>query len=148
MDRAYPRWPPHINFIFPFVPEDQFDAVFRSLTDADFEPQSLKFDSIGYFSQGKNATFHLKPDARSTKILENVFAEIRKVLPDIPLKHAQFTPHVTLAQTPKKDLHATLSMLESWLGTGISVVFNEISILKRSPETGDKMTQRFVYNTK
>lgn len=26
-DKAYPRWMPHINFMFPFVPLEQFPEV-------------------------------------------------------------------------------------------------------------------------
>lgn len=27
-DPAFDRWPPHINFLFPFIPENEFGTVF------------------------------------------------------------------------------------------------------------------------
>lgn len=138
-DKAYPRWMPHINFIFPFVPPTEFSSVAEKLKDLEFSPFKVVFDSIGYFSQGKNVTFHLKPNAESTKFLKEVFDKIRSRIPDVPVKHAEFTPHVTIAQCPKNMLHATLSMLEAWLGDNIIVECDSICIIRRSPETGDKM---------
>jgi len=146
MDKAYPRWMPHINFIFPFVPPTEFSSVVEKLKDLDVKPFKITFSAIGYFSQGKNITFHLKPDDESIKLLKQIFNKIKERLPDVSIKHTEFTPHATLAQCSKNMLHANLGMLETWLGGGIVVDCDKICIIQRSPETSDRMVIKHAIN--
>jgi hypothetical protein len=63
-DKAFKRWPPHVNLFFPFVPHAAFDEYAERIGRAiesfgDFE---LLFDKPAFFSQGKGQnTFNLQP---------------------------------------------------------------------------------------
>jgi len=54
-DRAAKRWPPHINFMFPFIPVEQFEEA-REKLEAELQNESafeVVLEKIGFFSQGK-----------------------------------------------------------------------------------------------
>lgn len=160
-DRAYPRWMPHINFIFPFVPEDNFDDIYDKLKDPlNLKLFELTFDKINYFSQGKNGyTFHLEPDAQSIIKLREIYDQIKVSLPLIQLKSKskskdgnEFHPHCTIGQCSKSqdDLNKMQKELNDWLNSfddgKISFNLKELCMLKRSPETNDQMVVRKTIN--
>ena len=131
-DRAYPRWMPHINFIFPFVPEEQFDMMVAKLDTVlrGFGSFTLNLDTVGYFKQGKGVTIHLKPSDKSH--LEKLFDQIKNALPDVEIKHAEFNPHMTLAQCKKSNADALVAELQDKFKDGISFEVEYVSILARS----------------
>lgn len=151
-DRAHPRWIPHINFIFPFVPIEKFDDVHSKLKTAFQENEikqfELSFEEIDSFSQAKQFTFHLKPNNESVQKLRQIFDLIKKTFPWIQIKShgdSLFSPHCTLAQCPKKDAQTKQNELSNWLKKEfpdgkISFTVDKICFLKRSAETNDQMT--------
>ena len=129
-DKAYPRWMPHINFIFPFVPVDKFDEIANRLSCLNnFGGFELELNTIGYFIQGSNVTFHAKPDNDSK--LQNLFKLITEVLPEIESKREQFHPHLTLAQFPRLEIDIRKQELIQWLGSGIKIKVDRIHLIKR-----------------
>ena len=134
-DRAYPRWPPHINFLFPFIEKELFPEAIEKLNTVlkDFGEFELIFNQLSYFPQGKNATFHLKV-ANDTK-LQELFKKIQEALPEIKSKHDKFEPHLTLGQCKKADVNAELDRLRAnWLGFGFTVKVKDICLLSRSKD--------------
>lgn len=131
-DKAYPRWFPHINFLFPFVPVDRFDDVKNRLINAlkGFGPFTLEMKTIGYFDQGKVCTFHLKPTDDSK--LQALYQIIRKTLPEVTVKRDDFHPHMTLAQCKKADAPTKKKELEAWLGAGMTMKIDHICLISRS----------------
>ena len=132
-DRAYPRWMPHINFLFPFVSTDQFDDIKSRLEPYLKNVGSFDLDmsEIGHFKQGKNVTVHLKPKD-STK-LRQVFDIIRQVLPEIPSKHEEFAPHLTIAQFKNSELQTKLPELQTWLASkNFKFTIDHVCLLERS----------------
>jgi hypothetical protein len=56
-DKAYGRWPAHVNLLFPFVPVDEFGAAESALSQALSKNNvsfacTLKFDRIASFPHG------------------------------------------------------------------------------------------------
>ena len=53
-DRAFPRWMPHINLIFPFVEEEHFDnieeIVKKVIEDNHIAPFELELNKLEYFT--------------------------------------------------------------------------------------------------
>lgn len=148
-DRAFPRWMPHINFIFPFVSIDQFDTVhtelkkvFESHGITDFD---IAFEEIGYFSQAKQSTFHLKPNNESKKKLQTIHKIICDALPwvDVKTHGNEFSPHCTISQCPKKDTVNKEKELTEWFNKTfngkLTVRCDKVCMLKRSPESNDMM---------
>ena len=133
-DRAYPRWQPHINFFFPFVPKEEFGDVQDKLRVAlkGFGEFDLELTNIGFFKQSKCATLHVKPkDDSKLKQLNDI---IRQTLPQVQSKHSEFNPHLTLAQCKKGETDKMVAQLEEWLSDGITVKVTKICILSRSKE--------------
>ncbi len=132
-DRAYPRWLPHINFLFPFVPEDQFDSIAARLEPVlkSFGSFELELSELGSFKQGKGLTVHIKP--KDSTRLKELFELIRKTLPEIQSKHDEFNPHLTIAQFKKAEFEAKKPELEAWLSkNNFKFTVDHICILERS----------------
>lgn len=145
-DKAYPRWFPHINLLFPFVPVDKFAEVADRLKIlANFGKFTLNMNQIGYFEQGATATFHLKPENDAQ--LQGLFALIRETLPEIPSKHEAFAPHLTIGQFPKEDAIKQKTILEAWLDEGIKITVDRIHLISRDGDTPFKINQEILlYN--
>ncbi len=146
-DRAYPRWMPHINFIFPFVPIESFDHIKSKLDQAfngKFDDMEITFEGVDCFKQARGATFHLKPNKASEADLVKVFNLIIATLPEIQIKHDKFNPHCTISQCEKKDINAKQKELTTWFnstfGGKLTVPLNKICMIKRSVESSDMMT--------
>lgn len=114
-DRAWPRWPNHINLLFPFVPVERFDEVHAKLTRAlrgqpaipiSFDPTTV-LDSFPQRNQ--TATFHLRVDSPE---IQELYRRVRTTLGDVPVKHAKFSGHLTLGQggpDVESTLHSSLA---------------------------------------
>ena len=135
-DKAYPRWMPHVNFLFPFVEEKDFAPAIQVLTDVlnGFSPFELNLNEIGSFPQGKIKTVHVKA-VDETKIKE-LYARIRTVLPNVQVKHDDFHAHMTIAQVAKSGSDKQIQEFKQWLGSGFKFVVDRIYIIKRSKENG------------
>ncbi|AYV84438.1 MAG: hypothetical protein Hyperionvirus25_24 [Hyperionvirus sp.] len=131
-DRAYPRWPPHINFLFPFVSKDQFPDLAKRLEEKlkGFGAFNLEFQEIDYFKQGKNLTYHLKP--KDDTKLQELSAIIMKTLAEMKMKHEKFQPHLTLGQSTKAEFDKLSPDFQKWLGKGFTIKVDKISFLTRS----------------
>jgi len=133
-DKAYPRWMPHINFLFPFVEEHEFDDVTDKLEKAlsEFNSFEITLNTIGSFAQGKNLTVHISPPPNEANVkLQELFKVIRATLPYVQVKHNEFHPHLTIAQIPKAGADKALNELVTWLGSGFTFKVDKICILKR-----------------
>ncbi|KAJ3212777.1 hypothetical protein HDU83_009174 [Entophlyctis luteolus] len=133
-DSAYPRWPPHINLIFPFIPLSEFTVAIPSLQAAlqTVPPFALRLDAVGHFSQAtRQATYHLKP-SDSAGICA-VFAAVSKALPHVATRQGKFRAHLTMGQCDKGELNGKIADLEEWLGAGITFAIHKISLLSRDP---------------
>lgn len=143
-DRAAKRWPPHINFLFPFIPTREFEAARENLAESlnSKEAFEVVLDELGFFSQGKgNITFHLKASAESERKFQELFEIIHRTLPSVSTRK-EFHPHLTLGQCHRNDWPQLERELRQWLGEGIHTRCEKIVFYHRSPETGDKMVEQ------
>eukprot|EP00048_Salpingoeca_helianthica_P015920 m.229409 g.229409 ORF g.229409 m.229409 type:complete len:222 (+) comp17737_c0_seq1:1313-1978(+) len=138
-DKAFDRWMPHINFIFPFIPEDRFADVAARLGPAlaQIPAFTLVLDTIGRFEQRGACTVHIKPADESQ--LQAIFTAIRTALPEIPVRHGEeFHPHLTIGQWPKHAVPASADLLAR-MGAPFRVRVDHISIITR-PRDGPFVT--------
>lgn len=142
-DRASNRWPPHINFLFPFVSPSEFADIKSKLSALSSEASfDVVFEELGFFAQKDNITFHLKPSGESCAKFQNLYKIIRKSLPDVQVKRSDFHPHLTLGQCSKKDWPALEKELKStWLKSGITMRCDKVVFFHRSPSSSDKMVE-------
>lgn len=60
-DKAFQRWPPHINLLYPFIPEEYFADAKRRLNLGSIDPFEITFRELSCFTHGRNSTLILKP---------------------------------------------------------------------------------------
>jgi 2'-5' RNA ligase len=149
-DKAYNRWMPHINFLFPFTSKQNFDSVQEKLQlELEANKVITKFEvgffGIGYFKNSNGYTFHLKLDEATETHFQNIFNVIRQTIPEVKYERDSFHPHLTLAQcanhTEFEEMKTMLDdWFEGWINEDYVIMFNSLSFLYRSNETQDKMT--------
>ena len=115
-DKAYPRWMPHINLIYPFVAEANFTHAREQLAPLvnRMKPFTVRFDqsSVTYFSQkGDGCTYHLHPTADAELI------ELQRVI-DAQMNPASkkkrpFAAHLTLGQTTASAVSNVLAEIKA-----------------------------------
>eukprot|EP01126_Amoeba_proteus_P041982 TRINITY_DN453_c0_g2_i1.p1 TRINITY_DN453_c0_g2~~TRINITY_DN453_c0_g2_i1.p1 ORF type:complete len:380 (-),score=80.44 TRINITY_DN453_c0_g2_i1:108-1247(-) len=108
-DKAYKRWMPHLNLLYPFVPEKEFSkasAVFSEIL-ADFRPFHVEFHKFDFFSHGKSCTIFLKPsfvseDDDELFPLKNLQEKLQDGFPfcdDLSnISENGYQPHLTVGQ--------------------------------------------------
>jgi poly(A) polymerase Pap1/uncharacterized protein (UPF0248 family)/2'-5' RNA ligase/endonuclease/exonuclease/phosphatase family metal-dependent hydrolase len=77
-DKAYGKWPPHINIVYPFVDPLRLSAAVSILKDCLRQNQlgnvAIDIDGVGVFRHRKNATIFLKPSPESQELLYSLRA--------------------------------------------------------------------------
>ena len=115
-DKAYPRWMPHINLIYPFVPEVDFEKV-KQLLEVVLHrqrPFQIQFNqaSLNYFQQrGDDCTYHLRPNV-CTDIIE-LQKVIQNQLSHVQIKKKPFEAHLTLGQATKGNITTVLNEIQA-----------------------------------
>jgi len=105
-DKAYVRWLPHINLIYPFVPANEFPQIVNGFTAgmAQVQPFTVTFDSFDFFEHGpRSCTLFLKPRTEPPSALQDLQAAIQRVFPfcDDQTKKSDdglFHAHLTVGQ--------------------------------------------------
>ena len=97
-DKAYKRWPPHINLMYPFVTRSSITQAAATLAPALKQPPfALRFLRCGFFEHSKKSmTLYLEPvDCTDLEVLH---AAAMACFPDLPPPARAFVPHLTLGQ--------------------------------------------------
>jgi 2'-5' RNA ligase len=153
-DKAFPRWMPHINLIYPFLPEDSpaLTAYFRKLQRylSEVEPFDIILKDVGTFPQSDGPTIHLRPEAGESSALTSLYAAVVGPYP-VP-QRKPFVPHLTIAQFPlpnDRD-HGVLSGLNEkalmkHLSSRFSLQFRvaEICFISRTGNKPFEVKKRF-----
>lgn len=103
-DKAYARWPPHINLAYPFVhPDLVADAADRllQLDLSDFLPLRVSITDADAFVHDKHNTLYLKPDATTAADLHGLVNKVRTAL-GWPTQSI-YNPHMTVGQSEDAD---------------------------------------------
>jgi 2'-5' RNA ligase len=133
-DKAYPRWMPHITLYYPFAPVDQFPDVAGRIQAAvrGFGSFELNFNQVSHFPQKNKSTIHLRVE-NDTKLQELFNDHIKPALPEIKLSHPTFVPHLTLAQTDKRNTNQMVNQIQEYFqDKNMKMTVNEIYLINRS----------------
>jgi len=138
-DKAYPRWMPHINLIYPFVPESEFDSLKNQLDLILNQRNSfeIEFDqtSFQYFKQkGNECTFHLRP--KITKDVVEIQQIIQKFLPNYVTNTRPFEAHLTLGQTTTSRISDILIEMKAKWKT-IKFTIDRVCMISRENDPND-----------
>jgi len=135
-DAAFQRWPPHINFVFPFPSLSDLDVTTRLETLAkalqDFEPFDITLDTFDCFKRKRDATVHLVP-----KVSGDFLSKLHQVIIDslgLPPPSRPFHPHLTVGQWKKSKVEGAMRGLQTSF-TPVTFRVSHLDFLKRGDDT-------------
>jgi len=136
-DKAYSRWMPHINLVYPFIAGEHFPEVLDTLKSAlsTISPFKLTFAKIQHFGHKGTCTMWLQPDTEKKREVNEVQNALETVFPycnELSSKSEDgFTPHLSLGQFPKKDVQQNVENFQAnWKSVEFTV--SEVYLISRS----------------
>jgi len=141
-DKAFVRWPPHINLIYPFVNVSEFGGAASALSDhlsKTIAPFSVTFSNFKFFQHGKSScTVWCNPQVEKGDELKTLQKNLQEVFPfcdDQSTKsHDGFQPHLSVGQfSGKVQSEQTINeFTKNW--SPISFQVNEVFLIARKGE--------------
>jgi 2'-5' RNA ligase len=136
-DPAFSRWPPHANFLFPFLPANEVgDAGVLAQLDAallarvpQFRVTLARFDVFA-----SSGTLYLRVDVEPREALDVIYGAVAALFPQCCGKAREFHAHVTVARGEVPALEALAVQLRAtW--KPIEFVCERLGVLTREAET-------------
>ncbi|MGL5064946.1 MAG: RNA repair domain-containing protein, partial [Microcoleus sp.] len=117
-DRSFVRWMPHINLIYGFLPEADFEAAVTAMASVLAQIPPFEVTLAGYqtFEHRRNCTAWLEPIPEPKQALHELQAALESLFPQCSEQGqkstAGFTPHLSVGQFNSPA--AAFAALPSW----------------------------------
>ncbi|WP_031073323.1 RNA repair domain-containing protein [Streptomyces sp. NRRL WC-3742] len=127
------RWPPHVNLLFGFVPESEFERALPLLARAAAEvaPFTTRLEGVHTFGHREDATLWLDPAASEAAPWAALRHALERRFPRCRGRAEGFTPHLTLGRSA--DPQRTAAECAAAL-TGVTARVGELVVLSRRGE--------------
>nr|WP_311132554.1 RNA repair domain-containing protein [Nonomuraea gerenzanensis]SBO97271.1 endonuclease/exonuclease/phosphatase family [Nonomuraea gerenzanensis] len=132
------RWPPHVNLLFGFVPESEFEAAAPLLSAAAAEVGAFaaRLEGVRVFRHRDQVTAWLDPAAGDPAPWGRLHEALRRRFPRCEGRPEGFTPHLTLGRTEEPIRLA-----------GMSAQVGELVVLSRRGDEPMRVRARVTLGT-
>ncbi|MGI5402284.1 poly(A) polymerase [Streptomyces sp. CA-135486] len=129
-DRQIHRWPPHVNVLFGFVPESEFERAAPLLAAAAAETPAFtaRLEGVHWFGHREDSTVWLDPAADGEEPWSRLRHALEQRFPRCGGGAKGFTPHLSLGRT--RDPHELAARCAALLD-GMTARVGELVLLSR-----------------
>eukprot|EP01105_Mastigella_eilhardi_P005507 TRINITY_DN17205_c0_g1_i1.p1 TRINITY_DN17205_c0_g1~~TRINITY_DN17205_c0_g1_i1.p1 ORF type:complete len:300 (+),score=86.36 TRINITY_DN17205_c0_g1_i1:56-955(+) len=148
-DKAYDRWMPHINLVWPFVHDELQQEAAAVLCDAvkHVDPFTITFAKFDKFEHSKSCVLFCNPETQPQNALQKLEQALVTALPHFndlaTADRGPFHPHLTVGQFSKNMVDAKANaFLATW--KPITFTVDHVDLISRKDDT-EPFTVRYSF---